>query len=227
MKSAEAYVEEHLLKEILNGDLLPMTLLKPERELAESLGVSRPVVHKAIIRLEARGLVTIVPRKGVWVNDYRVSAKLGILESIYDLYHEGINRELNLSMLAFIRETLEAIIIQIIQGNASQKQACYDRQSKNTYEDGTAVFIWIHGFAISCGNPIYPMLINEFKRGIINVSDAVLFNGDAQVFLKRLTDINRLIIDNEVTREGVRNALHALFKYIERQWLIEKKEASL
>ena len=199
--------------------------LKPERELAEMLGVSRPVVHKAIIRLEARGLVSIVPRKGVWVNDYRVSAKLGILDSIYDLYHEGINRELNLSMLAFIRETLEAIIIQIVKGNAHQRAACFEDQSRNTCLDGAAIFLWIHSFAISCGNPIYPMLINEFKRGIINVSDAVFENGDPQDFLKRLRDVDDLIIDKKVTRESVRVALYALFNYIESQWLIEKREA--
>lgn len=227
MKSAEAYVEEHLLKEILNGELLPMTLLKPERELAESLGVSRPVVHKAIIRLEARGLLTIVPRKGVWVNDYRVSAKLGILESIYDLYHDGINRHLNVSMLAFIRETLEAIIIQIIEGDAMKRDACYVTQMKNTFVDGAAVFAWIHGFAISCDNPIYPMLINEFKRGIINVSDAVLNNGDPQAFIARLMAINQLILDKEVSRDLVRRAIHTLFDDIERLWLNDKKEASL
>lgn len=224
MKSAEAYVEEHLLKEILNGALLPMTLLKPERELAESLGVSRPVVHKAIIRLEARGLVTIVPRKGVWVNDYRLSAKLGILESIYDLYHEGINRELNLSMLAFIRETLGAIIFQIVEGDDAQRQRCFDRQTQNTFMDGMSVFTWIHQFAISCGNPIYPMLINEFKRGIINVSDAVLKNGDKDDFLKLLNVVDALIIDKNTTREYVRASLHTLFHYIQSQWLIEEKE---
>ncbi len=43
---------------ILEGALKPGHPLPPEREFAESLGVSRPSLREALLKLEARGLVT-------------------------------------------------------------------------------------------------------------------------------------------------------------------------
>lgn len=42
---------------ILDGALKPGDALPPEREFAQSLGVSRPSLREAILKLEARGLV--------------------------------------------------------------------------------------------------------------------------------------------------------------------------
>ncbi|MGO8952159.1 MAG: FCD domain-containing protein [Rhodomicrobium sp.] len=43
---------------ILDGALKPGNQLPPEREFAETLGVSRPSLREALLKLEARGLVT-------------------------------------------------------------------------------------------------------------------------------------------------------------------------
>ena len=43
---------------ILEGALKPGNQLPPEREFAETLGVSRPSLREALLKLEARGLVT-------------------------------------------------------------------------------------------------------------------------------------------------------------------------
>jgi len=56
-KSAEAKVEALLVTGILNGKYPALSRLKPERELADAFGYSRSVVHKAIIRLESKGLL--------------------------------------------------------------------------------------------------------------------------------------------------------------------------
>ena len=58
---------------ILSGELQIGERLPAERKLADSLAVSRPVVHQAIVDLAAKGLVEIVPRKGVFVSDYRTT----------------------------------------------------------------------------------------------------------------------------------------------------------
>ena len=216
-KSAETTVEEYLVKEILNGKIEANTMLKPERELAEALGYSRPVIHKAIIRLEARGLLTIIPRRGVRVNDFRQSGKLGILEIIYDMYHTGISRKLNVSMLVFIQNNLEAILETICSGDLGRRLECCSVQAECSYETGEDVFKWMHTYALYCANPVYPMLINEFKTGIVNVGNAMLQGSERQSFIQLLIELNFLLASGQV--KDLKNKIQWLFVFIERHWL--------
>ncbi|MFT5111484.1 MAG: GntR family transcriptional repressor for pyruvate dehydrogenase complex [Parasphingorhabdus sp.] len=50
-------IAEQLRSHILNGVLKPGEKLPAERELVEQLGVSRPSVREALLKLEARGLI--------------------------------------------------------------------------------------------------------------------------------------------------------------------------
>ena len=69
---------------ILTGKLAIGQRLPPERELAVQLGVSRPVVHEGLLDLSVKGLVTMKPRAGTVVNDYRKEGSLFMLESIFN-----------------------------------------------------------------------------------------------------------------------------------------------
>ncbi len=57
MKAYEV-VHHHIEQQILDGQLRVGSLLAPERELAQLLGVSRTAVREALRTLEAQGLVT-------------------------------------------------------------------------------------------------------------------------------------------------------------------------
>ncbi len=57
---------ERLKNEILNGQL-PPGFQAPEPDIATRLGMSRTPVREALIRLEADGLVDLVPRRGAKV----------------------------------------------------------------------------------------------------------------------------------------------------------------
>jgi len=59
-----AYVR--LKNEILNG-VLPPGFQAPEPDIANRLGMSRTPVREALIRLEAEGLIDLVPRRGAKV----------------------------------------------------------------------------------------------------------------------------------------------------------------
>lgn len=54
---------------ILDGALKPGDALPPEREFAQSLGVSRPSLREAILKLEARGLVQAHRNAGYSIAD--------------------------------------------------------------------------------------------------------------------------------------------------------------
>ena len=56
---------------ILSGKIKVGQKLPSERELALQLCVSRPVVHEGLVELASRGLVSLKPRIGATVNDYR------------------------------------------------------------------------------------------------------------------------------------------------------------
>ena len=60
----ENYVESCIVDSIFNNEYNPGDKLEPERELAIKFECSRPVIHRAIIRLEEKGLVKIIPREG-------------------------------------------------------------------------------------------------------------------------------------------------------------------
>lgn len=222
-KSAEAIVEELLTINILNGVYQAGERLKPERELALEFGYSRPVIHKAIIRLEGRGLVTIIPRQGVMVNDYRTFGKLSLLESIYDLNHARIQIELNRSMIQFIEHTLFTMIDLVQCRQPESRKECHDLQSQNSYERPEDIFLWMQTYALQCGNPIYPMIVNEFRSGILNVADAVLNNESTSHFKELIQKINALVIAENVfvyKQAEPKAMIHTLFQYIEKYWLV-------
>jgi GntR family transcriptional repressor for pyruvate dehydrogenase complex len=54
---------------LLDGSAPANTQLASERELAQRHGVSRNTVREAIRQLEARGLIQIKPRSGIFVSD--------------------------------------------------------------------------------------------------------------------------------------------------------------
>ncbi len=66
MPVSEVYCQ--LRQRILLGDLPPGQALQ-EHGLAKEFGVSRTPIREALIRLEADGLVRIVPKQGVYVTE--------------------------------------------------------------------------------------------------------------------------------------------------------------
>ena len=66
-RPAYRLVEETLRRRIVEGELEPGTLLPPETELAELLGVTRPTVREALRSVESAGLVERGPRRRMMV----------------------------------------------------------------------------------------------------------------------------------------------------------------
>ena len=60
-------IVEHVKELILSGQLKPGDRLPSERELAETMGVSRPVLREAISRLVAMGYLENIQGKGTFV----------------------------------------------------------------------------------------------------------------------------------------------------------------
>ncbi len=80
--SVSSTVAKALLSKILSGELHPGLHLPTEREMAEQMGVSRASVHQALLELELQGFVSILPRHGTVVKDFRKQPTPQSLEAL-------------------------------------------------------------------------------------------------------------------------------------------------
>lgn len=62
---------EHIKKQIVMGELLPGAIIS-EKELIQSLGISRTPIREAIQRLAEEGLVVVMPSRGTIVSHISV-----------------------------------------------------------------------------------------------------------------------------------------------------------
>ncbi len=156
---------------ILSGDLKVGERMPAERDLAARLGVSRPVLHEALVDLAAKGLVTINPRRGVVINDFRKSGSMAILSSLLT-YHNGELDPRFVSSLFSMRLLVETETARLAAIHASaeqlqelqqivQKELAADRSSISTL---VALDFDFHLLvSIASENLAYPLILNSFK----------------------------------------------------------------
>ncbi|MFW6050679.1 MAG: FadR/GntR family transcriptional regulator [Myxococcota bacterium] len=80
---------DSLRRDILRGRLAPGVSLPGERELSESLGVSRLTLRSALSRLQAEGLVKVVHGSGTRVLDFRETGTMDLIGYLAAHAHEG------------------------------------------------------------------------------------------------------------------------------------------
>ena len=100
-KVADAVLEQ-LRARLEDGSLAPGDRLPSERELAEQMRVSRPVVREAINMLVGQGLLEIRPRRGVFV---RAASAAALCDPLTNLIGDSLER---LIELLEVRRMLES-----------------------------------------------------------------------------------------------------------------------
>lgn len=163
---------------ILSGKLSIGQKLPSERELALQLGVSRPVVHEGLVDLASKGLITLTPRIGTVVNDYRTEGSLTMLSSLFN-YHDGqlepgiLGSVLDMRML-FERETAKLAAIHRTDDHLTRFEQILKIEEELDIHDTAAVtetdFAFHHLIAMASGNMIYPLLLNSFKQFYLNLA---------------------------------------------------------
>jgi GntR family transcriptional regulator, transcriptional repressor for pyruvate dehydrogenase complex len=156
---------------ILSGELKAGEKLPPERELAARLSISRPVLHEALVDLAAKGLVTIAPRHGVTINDFRTDGSLAILSSLLSFHEGGLDPDMMQSLLdmrlLLETETARLAALQRSAGHLRQLEDILAREAAGDRSDPAALTELDFSFhllvALASGNLIYPLIINSFK----------------------------------------------------------------
>jgi DNA-binding FadR family transcriptional regulator len=163
---------------ILSAKLSTGQKLPSERELALQLGVSRPVVHEGLVDLAAKGLVTMKPRVGTVVNDYRKEGSLSLLTSLVNYHQEQLDPNLLRSLLD-MRLLFEVETARLAALHRSDEHLlAFDRLlddekavSFHHVEEITALdFEFHHLIAMATDNSIYPLLLNSFKQFYFNLA---------------------------------------------------------
>lgn len=135
------------------------------------------MVHEGLMCLAAKGLVTMKPRAGAVVNDYRQEGSLALLQSLVDFQGNKIDRKL-LTDLVALRTLFEVETARLAARNRTEEnlqsfnQIIKEEQEalggKNPDPIAAANFAFHHLVALSTGNMIYPLLINSTKHLILH-----------------------------------------------------------
>jgi DNA-binding FadR family transcriptional regulator len=164
---------------ILSGELAIGEQLPSERELADQLGISRPVVHEGLVELANRGLVALRPRVGATVSDYRRQGSLSLLESLLGRGSGRFDPALQQSLLNLRR---------LVETDAALRAARHRSQEELRELEGLVArelraadsgdrvaivaldFELHHRVALASGDPVYPMLLKSCEPAYKNLS---------------------------------------------------------
>ena len=165
--SISAQVARELLGKILSGQLKPGMHLPTEREMAEKLGVSRASVHQAILQLELQGFVSIVPRHGTVVNDFRKYPTPQSLEALMSSDSLELERSLFDDMMdtrLWLEEECARRACTHIYDSTLEEMQQLVRRLPCPGEDVTELVYGFHyRLTQASGNSLYAMIFRGFE----------------------------------------------------------------
>lgn len=158
---------------ILSGKLAIGEKLPSERELAESMQVSRAVVNTGISELANKGFLMIKPRVGTFVADYRRNGTIETLVSIMN-YNGGLLRKDEIRSILELRIALDTLAVELCIPKITDDEIAilkgYVTQMGETDSIELAselAFCFQHELAFLSGNTLIPLIFTSFKIPIL------------------------------------------------------------
>lgn len=160
-------VVQLFLGKILSGEMKAGDWLRPEREIAEQLGVSRSCVHLAIQELAGKGFLESIPRQGTVVCDYRKHPTPGSLPLLMSYGSVDLGQDLFADMMEtrLLLETESARLAcsNIYESTFRQMQEILS-QLAQPHADVTDLLYRFHYHLVQAsGNSIYSMIFRGFE----------------------------------------------------------------
>ncbi|MDY6846059.1 MAG: fatty acid metabolism transcriptional regulator FadR [Chloroflexota bacterium] len=163
LKPAEI-IETRLIKAILTNTFPINSNLPGERELSDSLGVTRPTLREALQRLERDGWIEIHQGKPTRVRDYWKEGRLGVLNSLAEHFDSLSNRFV--PDLLEVRLAMAPMYSSLAVKNASDDviEFLRSRDCLNDLAEKFSCFDWElqHRLSLLSGNPVFVMILNSF-----------------------------------------------------------------
>lgn len=170
----ELFITE-LQNMILSGKLEIGEKLPPERELAESMHVSRAVINAGISELEKKGFLVVRPRIGTFVADYHKYGTLDTLVAIMN-YNGGILRKQEVRSILEVRIMFMTVACEYVCRNATTEDitglSSYIQALSATSDPevtASLMFDFSHEIACISGNTLLPLFFISFKDLVIRL----------------------------------------------------------
>lgn len=160
---------EEIKRMILSDELHAGQAMPPERQMAEEMGVSLAVVHAGITRLTALGFLRVIPRQGIFVEDYLRTGDMNTMMAIVDFSGRGLDRDA-FDLLTTFRRSCEVLITKRACEHRTdedlQRLEALLRRTEDPAEKTSLPelgFEFHHEIALSAGNPYYSMVLQTFR----------------------------------------------------------------
>jgi len=167
-QSSKETVTKFLIGCVVHGTYKIGDRLPPERDLAIKLGISRIIVHSAIVELTAKGLLRIAPRKGVFINDYKRFGGLEIVDLLLSdpaIMDMEVFTSIMKTRRLFETEFAGQAALNRKDENLKRIVEIIAKEKKATKLGDIAEldFAFHHEIAHASGNIIYPLIIKSIK----------------------------------------------------------------
>ncbi len=165
---------------ILSGKYKPGDRVPAERDLSKDYKISRPIVHEGLLELANKGFVTIFPRRGTFVNDYRRSGSMDSVASLFAYTGGRLTRRMHESLLEFrLHFEIEAArkaasrradsdveyLKALIEEESELIEAVKEAESPLHPESAADLDFRFHlAVALASGNEVYPLFFNSFRK---------------------------------------------------------------
>ncbi len=169
----ETFIKK-MIQDIVAGKYKIGDRLPAERELSETLSISRIVIHSGMVELHAKGLLRIVPRKGIFVADYQRHGGIDILDVLFT-DSPRLDHDIFLGMMQ-AREHLETEFAAQAAKNRREEHLERLMEIVAAEREATALdaiarldFDFHHEIAHATGNAIYPMILKSMTATYQNL----------------------------------------------------------
>lgn len=158
--------EKQVLSAILDGTFPIGDSLPPERELAQSLGITRPTLREALQRLARDGWIQIQQGKSTIVKDYWKEGNLIMLNAL-STQPENLSPAFMTNLLE-VRAALAPVYTRLAYDHNRDQAIAYLEKFTNL-PDNPETYAQVdmelhHQLTILSGNPIFTLIYNGFRQ---------------------------------------------------------------
>lgn len=156
-----------ILTKILSGELKPGERLPAERELAEAMGISRSSVNHGIMELENMGFLTITPRRGTVVSDYRTHPTPQSLAAVMRYssveLEQSLFSDLMATRLLIEGESARLACTNIYDTTLQKMQKLVDALAQEPEDPTELLYRFHYLLTAASGNSVYSMIYRGFE----------------------------------------------------------------
>ena len=156
-----------ILTKILSGELKPGERLPAERDLADAMGISRSSVNHGIMELENMGFLTITPRRGTVVSDYRTHPTPQSLAAVMRYssveLEQSLFSDLMATRLLIEGESARLACTNIYDTTLEKMQKLVDALAQEPEDPTELLYRFHYLLTAASGNTIYSMIYRGFE----------------------------------------------------------------